>query len=210
MIPKELQVILNFLNDSVPTEHLPKTEAIFIFGFIDRRIAEHAARLFHQNKAPKILISGGTGFLGRDPQGYPSEAECYAEILEESGVPVEALILEKKASNTLENVILGMKTAYQHDFYPSSIIVVALPPLLRRARATFAKHCPEIKTFGSSFNVPENEWRDVRRIRRVLGEIDRLKQYAEKKDIIGIKIPPEIKSAYRKVSASLQTFSRYK
>jgi len=210
MASKEFRIILDFLNDAVSVHELPMTDAIFVHGFIDPRVALHAAHLFRLGKAPKVLVSGGIGTLGKDPYGFPTKADHYAEVLKEGGVPEEALILEKKASNTLENVRLGIRAAYEREFYPKSLIVVALSPLLRRARATFAKHCSYIRTFGSSFDIDESEWQTEDRVRRVLEEVERLRKYAQKGDIIKVKIPPEVFSAYKTVSARLKCSTRFR
>jgi hypothetical protein len=45
--------------------------------------------------------------------------------------------------------------------------------------------------FGSAFPIPQ-EWFTSARIYRLLGELERLGKYANKGDILPIKIPPEV------------------
>ena len=46
----------------------------------------------------------------------------------------------------------------------------------------------------------QNDWR----ILRMLAEIDRLKQYAEKGDIAFTEIPTEVRDAYKQISFALK------
>lgn len=200
---EEVRLILSFLVDETPNDWLPNTDAIFALGHIDERVPGHIANLFHMGKAPKIILTGGTGVAGRDPNGFPSEAEFFASVLKKEGVPENVLILEKNSTNTLENVKFGMFAANESDFYPESLILVALPPLLRRARVTFAKQFPSVFTFGSAFPIKDDEWQNICRIRRIVEEIDRLKHYAEKEDIEPVRIPYQVDKAYWKVRSFL-------
>ena len=59
----------------------------------------YAARLFHADKAPLVLLSGG-GDLER--QAF-SEARAMALFLQDLGVPAQAVALEEASRNTREN-----------------------------------------------------------------------------------------------------------
>jgi uncharacterized SAM-binding protein YcdF (DUF218 family) len=114
------------------------------------------------------------------------------------GVPTGALILEKESTNSLENVIMGIAAVRKTGVNPKSVILCAMPPLLRRACATFRKQFPEVTVYGSAFPM-QKEWFTSRRINRLLGEIQRLNNYAEKGDIVKVKIPDEVLSAAEKI-----------
>jgi uncharacterized SAM-binding protein YcdF (DUF218 family) len=59
----------------------------------------YAARLFHAGKAPLVLVSGGA-----DPRRDAfSEARAMAMVLQDFGVPAQALVLEEASRNTREN-----------------------------------------------------------------------------------------------------------
>lgn len=204
MLEREVGIILDFLIDAVPEKKLPKADGVFGFGHVDSRVAEQIVKIFLAGKAEKIIISGGKRETNRVPNGFSSEAEYLNSIIMKYGVLGN--ILEEMASNTLENVLFGMEAAYQVGFYPRSLILVAMPPLLRRSRATFAKQFPKITTFGSAFPFEKSEWQSQRRIRRILAEIDRLKMYADKGDIAAVPIPMQVMSAYHFVSARLSKY----
>lgn len=63
-----------------------------------RRRAEEAARLFLAGRVSTIIASGGV------PQGGRSEAELIREICVAQGVPSDAILCEKRSSNTLQNL----------------------------------------------------------------------------------------------------------
>ncbi|NOY35459.1 MAG: YdcF family protein [bacterium] len=198
-IEEKVEKIIDFLTEAEPDESLPKTDAIFVFGHYDLRIAEQAAGLYFGGKAPKIILTGRSGKIHKIPANFESEAEYFADFLKKKGVPECDLILEEESTNSLENVLFGMKKAASFGFFPRSLILCAMPPLLRRSRATFKKQFPEIKVFGSAFPLGKEEWQTPARISRILGEIDRLREYAEKGDIVPTQIPLSIRRFYNEV-----------
>lgn len=103
-VSEALKIILDFLTEQTPIEKLAPADAIFVFGHVDRKVAEHAAKIFKMGLAPKIIISGGIGTLKRNPSNFPSEADFFASVIEENGVDKSSLILEKTATNTLNPV----------------------------------------------------------------------------------------------------------
>lgn len=193
---KQIDIIIKFLAEDVPIESLPQVDAIFVFGHYEAKVAHHAAKLWKKGKAQWIIISG----KGRDkiPKGFATEADFYASLIESDGVPREALILEKQSTNSLENVLFGIATAQNVGVNPRSLILCAMPPLLQRSRATFQKQFPEITVYSSTFSIPP-EWFNDRRINRVLGEFERLDEYAKKGDIAKVEIPDKVLSAVKKI-----------
>ncbi len=189
--------LVEFLSESVAEEKLPTADAIFVFGHYDPRPALQAAKLWKSGKAPKIILSG----RGRDkiPQGFETEADFYASLIEKEGIPSSTLILEKESTNTLENVLLGIAAGKRGGFRPKSLILCALPPLLRRSIATFQKQFPDISVCGSAFAMPVDEFLAPPRLKRIIGEFDRLRNYAEKGDIAPVEIPNSVQQAIDKL-----------
>lgn len=60
----------------------------------------HAARLYHAGRAPLIIASGGA--MPWDDAGGP-EADAIVAFLVALGVPKDAVVLEAKSTNTIEN-----------------------------------------------------------------------------------------------------------
>ncbi len=63
----------------------------------------HAARLFKQGVAPKVLLSGGMGPTFADDR-LQSEAHAMRSLLVDFGVPAEAIVLDATSMNTIENI----------------------------------------------------------------------------------------------------------
>jgi uncharacterized SAM-binding protein YcdF (DUF218 family) len=202
-IQEEISIISDFLMEQDSESNLPKSDAIFVFGHIDKRVAEHTGNLFLKNKASKIIISGGIGTAKKDPAGFPSEAEYFSSVIKNMGVPENIIFLENKATNTLENVLFGMKKAQEEKLAVNSVIIVSVPFLLCRAQATFLKHYPDIKIYKSSFSVENIDYNNISSIKRLLAEVDRLDTYAQKGDIAKVQIPNVVREAYSKIKKVL-------
>lgn len=69
---------------------------------IKRRVAE-AARLWHEKRAPRVLLSGGCT-VSETP-----EAQVMAEVARGAGVSDDAILLEKRSTRTLENAVFSIE-----------------------------------------------------------------------------------------------------
>lgn len=187
-----LKKVFGFLSQAEPDETIPRCDVIFVFGTSTGEVGRHAASLYLQGKAPLILISGRHRHDKTDgPFGFASEAEYLASLAEADGVPKEKIILEPKATNTYENTILGMDTLKASGVIPKSLVLVAVPYLLRRARACFVKNFPDVKIYGSAMSVDEDFFTSYR-LERIKGELPRLVKYAEGGTIAPTVIPDDI------------------
>ncbi|HUT96250.1 MAG TPA: YdcF family protein [Candidatus Paceibacterota bacterium] len=186
--------VLDFLTDQTPEEKLPKADAIFVFGHTDPRIANHAAHLYKLKKAKMIIL---TGKGRKNIPNFESEASYYASLMESDGIPRSSLILEDLSMNSLENVLFGIKTCHDNNFFPNSLIIVAVPPLLRRSRATFEKQFPNIKIYSSSPDIPLEEY--LQHAKRILEEFDRFDEYSKKGDIASVKVPQGVQDAIQSI-----------
>src|SRR5438270_2629435 len=81
-------------------------DVIVALGTNDLRVAEFAADLYHRGYGPLLVCTGGVAHQG-DLLATPwpkTEAEMYADVLERRGVPRDRMLLEKRATNTAENI----------------------------------------------------------------------------------------------------------
>jgi uncharacterized SAM-binding protein YcdF (DUF218 family) len=194
-INHHLKTVYDFLVQAEPDDMIPVCDAIFVFGTTNGDVAKHAAALYHQKKAPRIIISGKYGVIRTEgPSGFDSEAEYLGFVAEGEGVPKKDLILEKNATNTYENVVFGMRACKEAKLDPKTVILVATPYLLRRARACFAKNFPGIKIYGSAMAVTDDFFTPYR-IKRIKGELPRLIKYAEDGHLVPTVIPEEVTDA---------------
>ena len=86
---------------------LKKADVIFVLGNRDIRVAEYAAKLYHDEFAPVILFSGSGDIHnhkpGREQFAGSTEAEVFADVAQKLGVPQTAILIENKSQNTGDN-----------------------------------------------------------------------------------------------------------
>ena len=82
---------------------LQPSDLILALGSNDTRVADYAADLYLQGFAPLLMFSGNVGALTKDHFTKP-EAEVFADIARQKGVPDEAILLEPESTNTGENI----------------------------------------------------------------------------------------------------------
>jgi uncharacterized SAM-binding protein YcdF (DUF218 family) len=104
-------------------------EVMLIFGGTDRRRAARAADLYRQGLVRRIVLSGGPP---KRPTGFATEAEAMGALLEQAGVPAAALVLERRATNTLENVRFSLPWLAG----AAAVILMTKPVHMRRVAMT--------------------------------------------------------------------------
>ena len=180
-------------------------DAIFALGSHDTRVADRAAQLYLDGYAPLLIFAGG---LGRLTEGMwtESEADLFARIAKEKGVPERAILIENRSTNTGENVILVKQLLKERKVDPQTFILVQKPYMERRTFATFAKNWPE-KTFvvtspQISFAEYPTEAIPLEQVIQIMvGDLQRIKIYPAKGFQIYQEIPDDVWKAYEKLVA---------
>lgn len=128
---------------------IEKADCILVLGSHDVRVAERAAELYLNGCAPLLIFSGG---LGRLTEGVWSETEAdlFAKIAINKGVPPQAILTENRSTNTGENILFTWQLLKEKNLDPQSFIVVQKPYMERRSFATFKKHWPDKKIIVTS------------------------------------------------------------
>lgn len=154
----------------------------FLFGTrhgIDEFCLETHA-LWQRGMFDMLLISGGA------TAGQPRpEADVIAGRLVALGLPSSILILEREATNTGQNVILGRrKVAEQMNLADiDSILVIGKVCAMRRYLMTLARHWPGVAVSAcpiNYFGLPTERWHEHDEFRaRVLAEYDKIPHYLE-------------------------------
>lgn len=83
---------------------LEKADCIIVLGSHDVRVALRGAQLFLDGFAPRIIFSGGKGRLTEEWDA--PEADIFAQAAIKMGVPQEKILIENRATNTGENLVL--------------------------------------------------------------------------------------------------------
>ena len=185
---------------------LAKSDCILALGSHDLRVAERVAELYHQGLAPLVIMSGGLGNFTQQIW-TESEADKFAKIAIEKGVPPEAILIENKSTNTGENILFTQKLLAEKELNPQSFIVVQKPYMERRSYATFKKHWPDKNLSVTSPQIsfetyPTEEIPLERVIHIMVGDLQRIKYYPEKGFQIYQEIPPDVWQAYEKLIAA--------
>ncbi len=184
---------------------LQKSDCILVLGSHDLRVAERGAELFLQGWAPILIFSGGLGRLTQD-LWKDAEADKFAAIALEMGVPKEAIYIENKSTNTGENILFTQQLLTTHGLNPQTFIVVQKPYMERRSYATFKKHWPDKQLIVTSPQIsleqyPNAEISLEEVIHIMVGDLQRVKVYPEKGFQIYQEIPSDVWNAYEQLVA---------
>jgi uncharacterized SAM-binding protein YcdF (DUF218 family) len=185
---------------------LQKSDCILVLGSHDTRVAERGAELILHGYAPIIVFSGGLGRLTKEMWTI-TEAELFAKIAIEKGVPEEKIILEKNSTNTGENIILSLKLLQQKGIEPNTFLLVQKPYMERRSFATFKKHLPHKNVLVTSpqisfKNYPTAEIPLEKVIQIMVGDLQRIKIYPQKGFQIEQEIPDNVWRSYEALVAA--------
>ncbi|AYQ32003.1 YdcF family protein [Runella sp. SP2] len=184
-------------------QNLQKSDCILVLGSHDLRVAERGAELYLQGWAPLLIMSGGLGRLTQEMWSEP-EADKFAKIALEMGVPEEALLIENKSTNTGENILFTQQLLQKENLAPERFIVVQKPYMERRSFATFKKHWPEKELIVTSPQLsmqayPTAEITLEEVIHIMVGDLQRIKVYPEKGFQIEQEISKEVWEAFEKL-----------
>lgn len=196
-ILQNAKILYDFHNQNRTTI---STDFMLVMGSHDLRVANHAANLFLQGKAPFLVCSGGYGKITKSLWNN-TEAETYAQICIENGVPKDKILIENKSTNSGENFIFTKKLLESHNIKVSTGIIVCKNYLSRRALATAKKQWPEIEWFIETPNLSfeeyiKNESNIDRMINLLVGDIQRLMIYPNFGFQIPVTITQEVLNSY--------------
>ena len=188
---------------------LSPADAVMVLCSHDTRVAERGAELFLQGMAPLLIFSGGLGSITRHLLTTP-EAEVFAAIAEGAGVPRDRMLVENRSTNTGENVLFTKRLLAERGLDLQHFILVQKPYMERRTFATFKKVWPEPEILVTSPQVTMDEYlrgyshdslspADVVSI--MVGDLQRIRVYAERGFQISQEIPDEVWRAYEELVA---------
>lgn len=183
-------------------QRLEKADLIAVFGSYGVLQAEYGVELFKKGYAPLILFSGGVNELGKP------EAEEYKQIALGEGIPEDKILVEGKATNTGKNVIYTRELLKEKGLEAGKIIAVHEPYMERRTYTTFRKQWADAEVVVTSppisyeeycKNLPKEGIDKEFFINVMVGDMQRVKVYAEKGYAIHQDIPEDVWNAYLKL-----------
>ncbi|MFH0853409.1 MAG: YdcF family protein [bacterium] len=182
---------------------LSKSDVILLLGSNDIRVAERAAQVFNQGYAPVLVCSGNIGIL-TEGMWKKTEAEVFAEVVMDHGVPQDKILIENKSTNTGDNIKLSRKILAENKIIPKKIIIVQKPYMERRAYATAKNYWPGIEFIITSPQIsfsdyPNETLNKELIINLIVGDLQRIKLYPALGYQIPQEIPNEVWVAYQKL-----------
>ncbi|MEP6950636.1 MAG: YdcF family protein [Ginsengibacter sp.] len=204
MITPEIFSLAQILWDFHHVNHqLAKADCILALGSHDLRVAHRAADLFLEGWAPLVIMSGGLGNFTKNIW-KDTEADQFAVIAIQRGVPGDNILIENTSTNTGENILFTQELLEQKGLNPQSFIVVQKPYMERRSYATFKKHWPGKKLLVTSPQIPFDAYATgaiplEKVINIMTGDLQRIKLYPAKGFQVYQEIPPEVWDAYEKL-----------
>jgi uncharacterized SAM-binding protein YcdF (DUF218 family) len=183
---------------------LAPADAILVLCSHDTSVARRGAELFLEGWAPLLIFAGGLGAITRHLWHEP-EADQFAAIAVEMGVPRDRILVENRSTNTGENVQFTKRLLAERGLDPQTFIVVQKPYMERRSYATFKKVWPEKHLLVTSPQVSMDEYLseyshaalstdDVVGI--MVGDLQRIRCYPAKGFQIDQDIPDHVWRAY--------------
>lgn len=183
---------------------LEPADAILVLCSHDTAVAERGAQLFLDGWAPLLIFAGGHGAITRRLWTEP-EADRFARIAIERGVPAGKVLVENQSTNTGENVEFTRRLLRGRGIDPDTFIVVQKPYMERRSYATFMKRWPGKRVVVTSPQVPFEEYlarysnaalseADV--IGIMVGDLQRIRDYPVRGFQIPQEIPADVRAAF--------------
>ncbi len=124
-------------------QKLEKCDCIIGLGCMDLTVAEVVADLYLAGYADKIIFSGGYG--KKTKIWSEPEAEKFAKVAIDKGVPKEKIYIENKSINTSENFQFVKAMIEEERMDVHSCIFVGRPYGEKRIATYFKKLCQNIK-----------------------------------------------------------------
>ncbi|MGI9003598.1 MAG: YdcF family protein [Pseudonocardia sp.] len=172
-------------------------------GSHDLGVATYTAELYHQGLFPRIVFTGANAptTIERFPRG---EAVHYRDHAVSLGVPSEAISMETEAANTSQNLTYSRTILDDAGIDPKSILLISRPYQQRRAYATCRKVWPEVEVLCGSRPLPLDEYVDSigdvnRVINMLVGDTQRITEYAKRGFAIEQEMPDEAQAAYERL-----------
>lgn len=199
-VDKSAQIIWDY---HYMNHQLKKADCILVLGSNDARVAKRGAELFLTGWAPLIIFSGGSGKLTKHLFNKP-EAQIFADVAVNMGVPKDKMFIEDKSTNTGENIEFVKKLITDKGLDINTFIVVQKPYMERRTFATFKKRWPEKEFVVTSPEIPYEECASEfvskeNCINIMVGDLQRIKIYPGKGFQIYQKIPSNVWDAFEKL-----------
>ena len=207
MIENQIDKYAKILWDYLQLHQAPvKSDIIFCLCSHDTRVAKRAAQLMLDGLGDYLIFSGGAGRFTRDMFDKP-EAEVFAGIAEQMGVPRAKIITENESTNTGENVRLTYDLLGRRSIKADTLLLVQKPYTERRTYATFKKQWPRddvvvrVTSPRASYEeyVNDSAFSKGHILNAIVGDMQRMREYPRLGYQIEQEIPDNVWQAYEEL-----------
>lgn len=179
--------------------------AAIALGSLDLGVAGAAADLYHAGMFPVVAFTGDTSGATRErfPRG---EAVHYREHALSLGVPDEAILLEPKATNTGQNIGFSREVLENAGIAVTTLLLISMPYMQRRAYATCRKLWPEVEPVCVSERLSFDEYvtthaDEKQLIDMLMGDMERVMEYPKRGFAIEQHVPERVRDAFDRLRA---------
>lgn len=136
---QDVAALVQILWDYMLVDHeLRLVDCIVVLGSHDIRVADYAIKLYQQGYSPYLLFSGGVVQQNAALNVFwnATEAEVFAGLARDQGVPADRILIETRSTNTGENLRYSWRLIKSMSLDFRSFILVQKPYMERRVLAT--------------------------------------------------------------------------
>jgi uncharacterized SAM-binding protein YcdF (DUF218 family) len=186
--------------------HVPRAcSAAIALGSLDLGVATVTADLYHAGLFPVVVFTGDSSPATRErfPRG---EAVHYREHALSLGMPDEAILLEPKATNTGQNIAFSREVLENADITVTTLLLISMPYMQRRAYATCRKLWPEVEPVSVSQPLSFDEYvtthdDEKQLIDMLMGDMERVMEYPKRGFAIEQHVPERVRDAFDRLRA---------
>ena len=188
---------------------LEKADIIIVLGCGDESVAERGISLYRAGYAPLILFAGGAGpknkKLSSAVWAESTEAEHFAQIALRKGIPADKILIEKRSTNTGQNLAYSYELLKNKNIASDSLIFIHKPHMERRILATIQKQWPDqqarIQVSSHPFTYAEytsanSAIAKEETINSIVGSLQRVREYPKLGYQVEQVIPADVWQAY--------------
>ena len=181
-------------------QEIEPADCIIVMGSHDLGAVPRAAELLQQGGSELVVFSGGYGKITRHLWAK-TEAEMFAQVALNTGIPAQQMLLETRASNCAENLIFSMQLLEREGIKVHKVILVCKPYLERRALATYKQHFPQTKVVVTSQKISFTDYMAATAdqqqvIQLMVGDLQRIMLYPAKGWQISQVVPESVLLAF--------------
>lgn len=176
-------------------------DAAIALGSHDLGVPAYSAELFRAGLFPTLVFSGGPNPTA--PERFPrGEAVHFREHAMQLGVPAQAILVEPNATNTGQNITLSRHVMAEAGIRPTTLMLIAMPSMERRAFATTREVWPEVEIVCASQPIHFDDYLkvmgDERKVADMLvGDLQRVIEYPKLGFAVEQDVPGDVHDAYQ-------------